>query len=444
MRLPRRVFSVCLFTAMTLLSACQSVSGQSNPTTESMANVDASALNDEQAETDNPAQETVTPSESPTTTGLVPTKPMKTGVLQQAELSEVSGLAASRRYPDILWAINDSGNAARIYAVDHKGQAKGDFKIAASNRDWEDLAAATINRAGAVLTAAGATVGSAVGDAGAPFGKTYIVWDDNVPSGTWSSGFTIPLQNPPGTLTTITGSFDNDHFGEELLAGADYDGDGTADLFVGDLASDGVGGREASGIGHILYNAANLAGLTFDLNTLPAGARETRIFGPSAGAIFADTAAQGDFNLDGYDDLMASSPHHSPLGRINAGAMHIFYGKAGGWPTTIDLLPAAHPTPAEALIVEVYGAEGTGPTIGDTLGYSAAAGDIDDDGRIDIITNEMVGDGLQPSTNDVGNLIILSAETVAPSADLFADGFETGDLSRWSSTTPLLFGLRWW
>jgi hypothetical protein len=51
---------------------------------------------------------------------------------------------------------------------------------------------------------------------------------------------------------------------------------------------------------------------------------------------------------------------------------------------------------------------------GDTLGYSAALGDIDNDGIPDIIVNEMVGNGLQPFTIDVGNLIILSGATVAP------------------------------
>ena len=51
---------------------------------------------------------------------------------------------------------------------------------------------------------------------------------------------------------------------------------------------------------------------------------------------------------------------------------------------------------------------------GDTLGYSAASADIDGDGVMDIVVNEMVGNGLQPGSIDVGNLIILSGASVAP------------------------------
>jgi len=54
------------------------------------------------------------------------------------------------------------------------------------------------------------------------------------------------------------------------------------------------------------------------------------------------------------------------------------------------------------------GANGAAPgDAGDTLSYSAASGDVDGDGRIDLITNEMVGNGIAGQV-DVGNLIVLS------------------------------------
>lgn len=74
-----------------------------------------------------------------------PTEPTTTGNLENSELAEVSGMAASARYPDILWAINDSGNAATLYAFNQAGESLGTFSIAENNRDWEDLAAASIN-----------------------------------------------------------------------------------------------------------------------------------------------------------------------------------------------------------------------------------------------------------------------------------------------------------
>ena len=76
---------------------------------------------------------------------FVPKRLMKTGELQHPALSEVSGIAAAINTPNTLWAINDSGNAATLYALSHTGEALGSFAIDARNRDWEDLASATIN-----------------------------------------------------------------------------------------------------------------------------------------------------------------------------------------------------------------------------------------------------------------------------------------------------------
>jgi len=56
------------------------------------------------------------------------------------ELREASGLAVSRTQPGVLWAHNDSGDAATLYAIDLKGQLLA--KVAVANavaRDWEDI-----------------------------------------------------------------------------------------------------------------------------------------------------------------------------------------------------------------------------------------------------------------------------------------------------------------
>jgi hypothetical protein len=56
-------------------------------------------------------------------------------------LSEVSGLAASRLRDDLLWAVNDSGGKARLYAFGLDGRDRGCVRVeGAMNRDWEDLA----------------------------------------------------------------------------------------------------------------------------------------------------------------------------------------------------------------------------------------------------------------------------------------------------------------
>jgi len=126
---------------------------------------------------------------------------------------------------------------------------------------------------------------------------------------------------------------------------------------------------------------------------------------------------QGDFNGDGIDDLAVSAPHDRPLGRNSAGTLHVLLGKDGSnWPTTMDFNLNDFPSTRDIQVVNYYGARGTAfGNQGDTLSYSGAAGDLDKDGFVDIITNEMVGDGISASTVDVGNLILISGKGLAAS-----------------------------
>ena len=100
----------------------------------------------------------------------------------------------------------------------------------------------------------------------------------------------------------------------------------------------------------------------------------------------------------------------------------MLFGRQGGWPALIDLAPGSLPPPSEVTIVEIQGARGlVGVDLGDTLGYSAAAGDVDGDGLSDLIVNEMVGNGVAPGAIDVGNLLLLNGkalrgETCVPTA----------------------------
>ena len=68
-------------------------------------------------------------------------RPQLQGELQNRAIREASGLAASRRYEDQLWVLNDGGNAPLLYAVGIDGSDRGEVKISgAKNRDWEDMA----------------------------------------------------------------------------------------------------------------------------------------------------------------------------------------------------------------------------------------------------------------------------------------------------------------
>ena len=68
--------------------------------------------------------------------------PQRVGSLREADLTEASGLAASKCQPDVYWTHNDSGNGAYLYAIDGAGTSLGVWHVTgATNRDWEDIAA---------------------------------------------------------------------------------------------------------------------------------------------------------------------------------------------------------------------------------------------------------------------------------------------------------------
>lgn len=68
--------------------------------------------------------------------------PQITGKIKSAEITESSGIAASRCQRDVFWTHNDSGDDAFIYALNAKGENLGVWRVAgAKNVDWEDIAA---------------------------------------------------------------------------------------------------------------------------------------------------------------------------------------------------------------------------------------------------------------------------------------------------------------
>jgi hypothetical protein len=64
-----------------------------------------------------------------------------TNRLFRTDLVEISGIAASRTNPGLLYIHNDSGNPSQVYITDATGADKGTLNLTGeSNRDWEDIA----------------------------------------------------------------------------------------------------------------------------------------------------------------------------------------------------------------------------------------------------------------------------------------------------------------
>jgi hypothetical protein len=63
------------------------------------------------------------------------------GIVEYDALNEASGLAMSRRYTNVLWSHNDSGDESRIYAMTMQGKHLDVFQLRDVEAiDWEDIA----------------------------------------------------------------------------------------------------------------------------------------------------------------------------------------------------------------------------------------------------------------------------------------------------------------
>lgn len=68
-------------------------------------------------------------------------EPEAVGQVANGALDEISGLVASRSYSSVLWAHNDQGDSARIFALNTTGVDRGEFTVSGEiAEDWEDMA----------------------------------------------------------------------------------------------------------------------------------------------------------------------------------------------------------------------------------------------------------------------------------------------------------------
>jgi hypothetical protein len=141
----------------------------------------------------------------------------------------------------------------------------------------------------------------------------------------------------------------------------------------------------------------------------------------------------GDFNADGIQDVAIGAPDADLFGstfRQAAGSVYVILGRQN-LPTVIDIAVSG-PTGASVTIM--------GAAKGDHLGFALAAGDINGDGRTDLIVSAPGFDG--PAGPDTGAVFTMLGSPAFGSISILDLGqSNTADVVIYGGASPERFGL---
>lgn len=296
-------------------------------------------------------------------------------------------------------ASDGDGCSARCLRVLDMGTQPAGRRITgrgAGDRMGTSLASADVNGDGRSDLVIGDPLADPQGGSRTDAGAVYVIFG----AAAWTD---VDLASHAADLT-IYGRTSGDRLGRSVAA-ADLDGDGVADIVAGANEADPSGRADAGSVAVVLGNPNRPPGEVVDLMT---AAGDLEILGAAPGDELGITVASGDFDGDGEDDLAIGAHGADPHGRAEAGATYLVRGGQAmpAPPATIDLASAA----AAGLTLE-------GAAAGDALGLGLALGDLDGDGRADLLAGARRADP-DPNRPDAGEVFVLKGRALAPGAGI--------------------------
>ena len=172
---------------------------------------------------------------------------------------------------------------------------------------------------------------------------------------------------------SLGGGATNDRVGSAISSAGDINGDGFEDIIVG-AQQDNPNGTY-SGRAFVVFGTASILGFV-TLSSL-SGTNGFLLNGAAAGDKAGySVAGAGDFNGDGFDDLIVGAANNDD-GAANAGQAYVVFGKASGFSASNDL--------TASFLDGTNGFRIQGLNANDELGHSVSgAGDVNGDGFGDV------------------------------------------------------------
>lgn len=212
-------------------------------------------------------------------------------------------------------------------------------------------------------------------------GGVYVIEGDDYRSST------IDLRTDRDRL--LTGAEGYDKLGCKI-ASEDVDNDGYDDILAGAFGGDGPFNlRKDSGEVYLVYGSSGfMTGADMSMKD----EYDTIFYGREAGDWAGSALALGYLNNDAYADIIIGSPQSDGYAgeAVDSGLVSVIYGGTRSSVGTVRDLGS---------VPGIYGIDAY-----DSFGTALAAGDIDDDGRDDIVIGAVSADGpsnLRTSSGDV-------------------------------------------